>query len=191
MQKFIITCIMFAFSCAAFSDDEDLKDIYNTITTSINSAILTKKGNWQVSGAAFYNDVNTTVSGTEMTHRTFQAEPALSYFVVNDLALGLCGSYLYQETDGRKSEQKMFGPVAKMYFCSKRWRPFMLADFLFVMAERYEGGEADIGAGLLYHVAGNFGIAAHAKYGFFFPAVDRIEERNRLSVGLGIECFIF
>jgi hypothetical protein len=200
----IILFLIIVFSFSAFSKDEDLKKIYTTVTNSINSAILTKKGNWEVSGSAFFNNIQTRYKNDrEVDVKTVYAEPALSYFIIDNLCLGLCLSYDYEkinyrmtgqklvETSEQKTEQKMIGLIGKKYFGSERWRPFVFADYLFHTGDNYKGSELNAGAGLLYHLAGSFGITVDVKYGFFQSRNDDIEKRNRYYVGIGIVNFIF
>jgi hypothetical protein len=200
----MIIFLIFILSLYAFAKDEDLKTIYRTVTNSINSAILTKKGNWELSGSGFFNKIQTRYKNyMDMDVKTVHAEPAVSYFIIDDLCLGLCLSYDYEkinwqrtgqklvQTAEMKTEQKMVGVIGKKYFGSERWRPFIFADYLFHTGYIYKGSELNAGAGLLYHLAGSFGITADVKYGFFQSRDDDIEKRNRYYIGIGIVNFIF
>jgi hypothetical protein len=192
MKSGTILVFICMFSFTALAKDEDLKSIYSTITNSINSAILTKKSNWEVSGSAFFNKVQTTFKDEqEGGVRTAHAELALSYFVINNLCFGLCGAYDYDHLSNQTIEQKMAGVIGKKYFGSKRWRPFIVTDYLYHTGDDFKGGELNAGAGLLYHIAGSFAVTADVKYGLFQAQNENIEKRNRYYIGIGIVNFIF
>ncbi len=177
---------------------ETLKGIYKDVTTAINSALLTRAGSIEVSGFANYNrfEYDLKPNGT-VTQNAFQIEPMVSYFVVDNISVGLNITYIYQKTendfssDSEKLEQTYIGPIAKMYFGEKSLRPFIMADFLFLTAEAYSGKELDLGGGLFYQLSGNFGINLLAKYGIVWRDEDLIDSQNRIFIGIGVSGFIF
>jgi hypothetical protein len=184
-------------STSLFAQENDIKRIYTNFTTAINSALLTKSGSKEVSGFLSYSSFTTNFKYDEkMTQRIFLIEPVFLYFIVDNISFGLDLSYLNQKTDYKSSdgsgiiEQTFVGPVAKMYFGEDRFRPFIMADYLFLVGDNYDGGVLDMGAGIFYHVTGNFGISLFGKYGFMFSSNDNIDSQNRVFIGLGISNFI-
>jgi hypothetical protein len=194
----IVTCIL-CLSCIHLSAQGDnLKDVYTKVTTAINSSLLTRSGSIELSGAFSYNRFQTSFSDDEkMRQQIFLLEPVVSYFFINRLSLGLDFSYLNQKTDAGSSEnsqtieQSFIGPLIKWYCCDKRIRPFISADYLFMIGDNYEGGVFDLGAGLFYHVRGNFGFSLSAKYGFISSSDSAIDSQSRMFIGIGITNFIF
>jgi len=177
------------------AQETDLKKIYTDITTTINSALLTRKGAWEVGGFVFYDRIETTYKylynfNHELITETFQAETEVTHFFMDNLSAGVLCSYLNQKQDRERMEQTLLGPVIKKYFGDKEWRPYLFTNYLFMTGDILDGGEWDAGVGLLYHVAGNFCITIQAKYGILFSNEDLIKEQNRLFVGIGIINFI-
>ena len=180
-----------------FAQEKDLKEIYADVTTAINSTLLTKTNSIEMSGFLSYNYLSTEYSYDEKrTQQIFQVEPVFSYFFIDNVSLGIDLSYLYQKTDYQSSnesttlEQTFVGPIAKMYFGEKRIRPFILADYLFMVGDNYDGGELDFGAGVFYQVAGNFGVNVFTKYGIIWSSQDNVDNQSRIFIGIGISSFI-
>lgn len=195
-MKIIIGLVLFSVA-NGFSQDGNLKNIYTKVTTAINSVLLTRSGSMEVSGLVSYNYFNTQYkNNTKMTQQMIQAEPQFSYFVIDDLALGIGASYQNQKTEydpntgSVTTEQTFIGPLAKMYFGEKEFRPFVQADYLVLTGDYYKGGELDLGAGLFYHATGNFGLSLFAKYGIIWSSKDNIDSQNRIFVGIGLSGFI-
>lgn len=190
---FILLCS----SISLFAQEKDLKDIYTDVTTAINSALLTRSGSLEVTGAFYYNSFKTSYTYDEkVTQQILQIEPVILYAFVDNISLGFDMSFLHQKTDYKSSdesdsiEQLFIGPIAKMYFGEDRFRPFILSDYLFLVGDDYDGGVFDLGAGVFYHVAGNFGLSLYGKYGFMSSTHDNIESQNRIMIGIGISNFI-
>lgn len=180
-----------------YAQETDLKEIYTDVTTAINSALLTKTGSIEVSGVLSYNSFSTRYTYDEkMTQQLLQIEPVFLYFFADNISLGLDISYVHQKTtyspseSSKSSEQTFVGPIAKMYFGEDRLRPFILADYLFLVGDTYDGGVLDIGGGIFYHVTGNFGFNLTGKYGFMSSTLDNIDSQSRLFIGIGITNFI-
>lgn len=198
MKTTHLTLYIFLFlSINLFAQENDLKRIYTDFTTAINSALLTKSGSIEVSGFISYQSFTTNFSSDEkVTQRIFLLEPVFLYFIIDNLSLGLDISYLNEKTDYQSSdgvttiEQTFAGPMAKMYFAKDRFRPFIIADYLFLAGDSYDGGVLDIGAGVFYHLTGNFGISVFGKYGIMFSTKDTIDSQNRVFIGVGISNFI-
>jgi hypothetical protein len=193
----LVLCIILFSSISLLAQEDDLKGIYTDITTAINSALLTQSGSKEISGFLSYNSFTTKYTYDEkMTQQIFLIEPVFLYFFIDNIALGLDVSYLNQKTDYKSSqdketiEQTFVGPIAKMYFGEDRLRPFILADYLYLVGDNYDGGVLDIGAGVFYHVTGNFGFSFFGKYGFMSSTKDNIDRQNRVFIGIGISNFI-
>ena len=193
----LLLSILLFFSISLFAQEKDLKGIYTDVTTAINSALLTKSGSIEISGSLSYNSFTTNFTDDEkITQRTFLMEPVFLYFFADNISLGFDMSYINQKTDyklsdeSRTIEQTFVGPIAKMYFCEDRFRPFILVDYLFMTGDNYDGSVLDIGAGVFYHITGNFGFSLSCKYGFMFSADDNIDRQKRLLIGVGISNFI-
>ena len=193
----ILICILLFSSSQLFAQDKDLKEIYTDVTRAINSALLTKSGSMELSGSASFNYYNTRYSTDEkLTQQTLQLEPVFLYFIFDNVSLGLDLTYFNQKTDDETSEgskhieQTFAGPIAKMYFTDDRLRPFILADYLFLVGDNYKGRELELGAGLFYHVAGNFGFSLFGKYGIIWSGKDDIDNQKRVFIGAGITNFI-
>lgn len=193
----ILLCILIFSSISLFAQENDFKEFYTDVTTAINTALLTKSGSLEISGFLSYNSYTTNFTYDEkMTQQIFLLEPVFLYFFVDNISLGFDVSYLNQKTnykssaDSRTIEQTFIGPIAKMYFGEDRFRPFILADYLFLVGDNYDGGVFDLGAGVFYHVTGNFGFSLFGKYGFMSSTNDNIDSQNRVFIGVGITNFI-
>jgi len=189
--------ILATFSNLIYAQEKDIKKIYTDVTTAINSALLTKKNVIELSGFLSYNYLKTEYDYNEsLKEQTIHVEPGFSYFFFDNISFGLILSYFYHKTDYESSndaisiDQISIGPVAKVYFGEDKFRPFILADYLFLVGDDFDGGELDLGAGVLYHVAGNFGISIQAKYGLIWSNNDNINNQNRIFVGVGFSNFI-
>ncbi len=178
------------------AQETDLKKVYTDVTTQINSALLTRKGAFELTGSVFYERFKEKYDdyfrNTEFITETFQVDAGLGHFFFNNISLGVLLSYfnMKQSFTERSIEQTMVGPAIKLYFGEKRWRPYLSADYLFLTGDSWDGGEADFGAGLLYHATGNFALSLQIKYGILFADEDHLEGLNRLFVGIGIVNFI-
>jgi len=184
-------------SLNVFAQEKDLKEIYTEVTTAINSALLTRSGAMEISGFLSYNYFATKYTDDEKrSQQTAQIEPVFSYFFVDNISLGIDLSYLHQKTDYESSqgsttlEQTFIGPIAKMYFGQDKFRSFILADYLFLVGDNYDGGVMDLGAGIFYHMTGNFGFSLFGKYGIIWSSTDNIDSQNRILIGIGISNFI-
>jgi hypothetical protein len=197
MRDILSIIFLVAFINLIYAQDKDVKEIYTDFTTAINSALLTKKGANEISGFLSYNYLKTEYDYNDSrTEQIMQFEPGFSYFYFDNISFGLILSYLYQKTDyessndSRSMDQIFIGPMAKVYFSKEKFRPFLLTDYLFLTGDNFEGGEFDIGAGVLYHVTGNFGINLQVKYGFIWSDKNHIDNQNRIFIGVGFSNFI-
>jgi len=193
----VLLCILVCSSTGVFAQEKDLKGIYADVTTAINSVLLTQSGSKEISGFLSYHSFTTTYTYDEkMTRMVFLIEPVFSYFFIDDISFGLDVSYVNEKTDYTSSdntriiEQTFAGPIAKMYFGEERFRPFILADYLFLVGDNYDGGVFDIGAGVFYHVTGNFGFSLFGKYGFMSSTKNDIDSQKRVFIGIGLTNFI-
>jgi len=199
---YVILAVLFLSSHTLFAQDKDLKDLYTDFTTAINSALLTKKGSVELSGFLSYNSVKTVYQENQQTTESItQLEPQLSYIFIDNLSAGLIFSYTHIKSEYKNwilpaiytfpepAEQTMAGPILKMYFTEEKLRPFVFADYLLMFGDS-DGGEMDLGAGVFYHVSGNFGLNLFAKYGILWPDEKTIDSQQRIFIGLGISNFI-
>ncbi|KPL17931.1 MAG: hypothetical protein AMJ92_10270, partial [candidate division Zixibacteria bacterium SM23_81] len=60
----------------------------------------------------------------------------------------------------------------------------------FLVGDNYDGGVMDLGAGIFYHMTGNFGFSLFGKYGIIWSSTDNIDSQNRILIGIGISNFI-
>jgi hypothetical protein len=195
MKYLWIVIVLVATLCSQLlAQETDLKKIYTDVTTRINSALLTRKGAYELNGFIYYNRLTTRYKQNlvipEDKIETFQVEAGGAHFFMNNLSLGILLSYLNQKQNNLRTDQTMAGPMIKKYFGDKEWRPYLFSDYLFLSGDNLDGGEWDMGAGLLYHVTGNFGIIVQVKYGILFANEESIKSQNRLFVGIGIINFI-
>jgi hypothetical protein len=195
-KRFVIYVLLFS-SLNLYAQDNNVKKIYSDVTTAINSVLLTRSGSKSISGFLSYNSFTTKYAYNEkMTEQIFLIEPVFSYFFVDNISFGINVSYFYQKKEYESlngsisTEQTFIGPVAKMYFGEERLRRFILADYLFLVGDDYDGGVLEIGAGFFYHVTGNFGINLFGKYGFMSSTNNNIDSQSRVFIGVGISNFI-
>jgi len=193
----MLVFLLLVSSLNVFAQESDLKEIYTAVTTAINSALLTRSGAMEISGFLSYNYFSTKYTYDEKrSQQIVQIEPVFSYFFVDNISLGIDLSYLHQKTDYESSqgsttlEQTFIGPIAKMYFGQDKFRSFILADYLFLVGDNYDGGVMDLGAGIFYHMTGNFGFSLFGKYGIIWSSTDNIDSQNRILIGIGISNFI-
>jgi len=194
MKRLLLLVVIIFFCTQIYSQENEVKKVYLGITDAIDSALLTQQGGYEVGGNFSYSDVTTEIEYNNHVYKEviqiLQIDLALSYFVFDNLSFGMLFSYLQQNLDGPTTEQTMVGPVLKKYFGDDRFRPFVFADYLFLTGDNIDGGELDFGAGVLYHIAGNFGISAQLKYGQIFTDFNNIKKQNSLMFGIGIQNFI-
>jgi len=188
--------LLVSISCIC-AQEQDLKEIYTDVTTAINSALLTKKGSAELSGFFSYNYLKTEYEYSErLTEQIIQVEPGFSYFYFDNISFGFMLSYYYQKTENESydfsmsNDQISIGPLIKYYFGEDRFRPFILTDYLFLTGDDFDGGELDIGGGILYHVTGNFGLSLQIKYGIIWRGNDNFDSQNRIFIGVGFVNFI-
>jgi hypothetical protein len=193
----LISSFILIFSMNLTAQEQDLKEIYTDVTRAINSVLLTKSGSKELSGFLSYNYYNTKFTyDDEWSQQIVLFEPVFSYFFVDNISIGLDLSYLHQKTDYKSSEgsttieQTFVGPIAKMYFGEDRLRPFILADYLFMVGDNFDGGVLDFGAGVFFHATGNFGFSLFGKYGMMWSSRDAIDRQKRILIGIGINNFI-
>lgn len=197
MRAILAVLFILLFLNCIYAQDQDLKEIYTKVTTSINSALLTKKGSTELSGFFSFNYLKTKFDYDEsITEQIVQIEPGFSYFYFDNISFGIILSYYYQKIDyestqgARSSDQIFIGPLVKYYFSEDKLRPFVLSDYLVQSGDELKGGEWDIGGGVLYHVTGNFGLSLQLKYGFIWSDIDHIDNQNRIFIGVGFSNFI-
>ena len=199
MRKILLVSVLIIATFSLLSAQEnDIKKIYTDITTKINSALLTQKSSFEVSGFISYNYYKTKFDyGETRTQHLVQIEPIIMYFFIDDLSFGLNFSYQYNKTENEVGndpstiEQTFIGPIGKYYFGEGDFRPFVFADYLFLTGDNFDGGELGIGAGIMYHVAGNIGINLQLKYGQIWSTKNDIDSQNAIFVGIGLSNFIF
>jgi hypothetical protein len=195
MKQLLLLYAVVAGSCSQIMAQEtDLKEVYTDVTTKINSSLLTRKGAFELNGYIFYDRLKMEYSegneNREFIDKTFQADAGVSYFIENQLSLGIVLSYFDQKRLYSTIQQTMTGPIVKLYFGEKRWRPYLFVDYLFINGDVMDGGETDIGAGILYHLTGNFGISFQLKYGVLSADEENTEGFSRMFIGFGIVNFI-
>ncbi len=196
-SKWIIILFLSVFVFQAHAEDntgkKDLKDIYTAITNKVNSAMLTRRGSNEIEGSASFQSVRTEYDkGLKITERLLNADFGYGRFVFNNLSLGILLSVRNQSvtneiTDVKKSTNQIWiGPSLKKYFGRDKVRPFVSAQYLLLRGDIFEGGEADLGAGLMIHVAGNMGLILQARYGFLTTDDETVNSRNRLLLAAGM-----
>jgi len=83
----------------SFGQGNSLKDFYTGITTKINSALLTRRSSVELSGFVSYQYYRTEFEqGPAVKQHFLQLEPALSYFLINNLSLGVEYPHHYAKT---------------------------------------------------------------------------------------------
>ena len=202
MNKLKIAILVLALSSTnLFAQEKNLKDIYTKFTTAVNSALLTQTGSIEISGFMSYNYLKTKFVGElESSQSIILLEPQISYFILDNISLGMALSHSYSKTNYKGilvgiypteiiTKQTFVGPIAKMYIGEEEFRPFVFADYLFMTGDQ-DGGEVDFGAGIFYHLTGNFGINLVGKYGIISTDQSGIDSQNRFFVGIGISNFI-
>jgi len=203
MKRLSILIVLLAGVCSQIlAQETDLKKVYTDVTTQINSSLLTRKGAFELSGSAFYDRLKNTyhfhgTGESEVLYETYLADLGVSYFFINNLAVGLAFSYLNQKTNFNdyyhyNISESNLGPLVKYYFGEKRWRPYLFANYFFEFGNVGEHkGEFDLGAGILYHLTGNIGLTLQVKYGMFVSKDDiGGVKQNRIFLGIGIANFI-
>ena len=97
MKKALFKLLIFLFllsSINLYAQEKDLKKLYTDFTTAINSVLLTKQGVIEISGFLSYYYFNTEYKdGTKAITDITQLEPQISYFVIDNLSVGLILSH--------------------------------------------------------------------------------------------------
>lgn len=170
----------------------------------------TQKGTWMLSGKTelSFNSAKTKleVQGNnfgETKTTTVSLSPAASYFVIDNLAVGLGLSYTSQKIEDQKSNTFAILPQATYFFpVNGEVKPFIEAGIGYatnkttIMGEdaNFNGLAYGFGAGVAYfinpNVAFNLGVnysAANLKYK---ENSDLKNNTNNIGVGLGISVFL-
>jgi len=170
----------------------------------------TQKGGWMLSGKTelSFNSAKTKleVQGNnfgETKTTTVSIAPAASYFVIDNLAVGLGLAYTSQKIEDSKSNTFAILPQATYFFpVSGEVKPFIEAGIGFatnkttMMGEdvKFNGLAYGFGAGVAYFinpsVAFNLGVnysAANLKYK---ENGDVKNNTNNIGVGIGISVFL-
>jgi len=197
-QVFCIFGLFLTVSSFSSAQENEIKKFYTDITTQINAKLLTQKSSLELSGFVSVNYYNTKfANGETIKQFLLQIEPILSYFFIDDLSLGVNFSYQYEKivtgtgNSPHTSKQTFIGPIGKLYFCGKNIRPFLFSEYLFLSGDAFAGGELGLGAGIMYHVAGNIGVNLHVNYGQIWSAKENIANQNRIYAGIGLSNFMF
>ncbi|MCB0284843.1 MAG: hypothetical protein H6627_00680 [Calditrichae bacterium] len=196
MKKCLLLLLMLL-PVFGFAQEETLKGFYKDVTTAINSALLTRAGSIEISGLAAYNYEKTKYNyNAESINHLLQIEPVVGYFFFDNIALGLDLNYTYQKSKfsaisrSFSNSQTYAGPFAKLYFGDERFRPFVLASYLVLTGDIYDGGQADLGGGVLYHLDGNIALNFFAKYGLIWNDNTTVDSKSHIFMGLGLSGFI-
>lgn len=194
MRKSILFLFIFA-PAFIFAQEGTLKGFYKDVTTAINSALLTRSGALEISGFVSYNYEKAEYTyNTQSTKHFLQIEPVIGYFVADNIALGLDLNYAYQKSRFNSqtisNSQTYAGPFAKLYFGDERFRPFVMTSYLVLAGDMYDGGQADFGGGVLYHLGGNIALNFFAKYGIIWYDSKTLDNKSHIFMGIGISGFI-
>jgi len=106
---------------------------------SMSAFAQTEQGKLVVSGASdltfssvkIQNEYDGEDIGDDFTVKSFNIKPALGYFVIDNLSVGLTFDYESQKVESNKDKSFMFGPMARYYFGSSNVKPYVHADILF------------------------------------------------------------
>jgi hypothetical protein len=193
----LLLCMLCGLFQDSFAQKTDLKGLYTDITTAINSALLTRKGSVELRGSMFYDRVKTTYKGgPDFVDEEIQLKPALYYMIFDNIGLGGMFSYTRNTSNingisyKQSFSQTAIGPSLKKYFCKDKWRPFASAGYLVHVGDNWEGGEFDLGLGLMYHLQSTTALSLEINYGFIRPSEKAIDNRSRILVGIGFSSFI-
>lgn len=107
------------------------------VATAANAQ--TEKGKIVVSGSTDLSFSSMTMSmeydgesmGDDVSVSEIGFETSVSYFVIDNLALGLNFDVESTKMDDNKSNSYMVGPTARYYFGSSNIKPYAQADYLF------------------------------------------------------------
>jgi len=202
-----INCIVYAVCLlaagavpGAHAQENTIRKAITDIQQAINAELLTGKGSMAVSGSIFYRE-STDVYGQDerMTERSFQATPSFSYFIVDNISLGIAVSYSYNRITRKPAPadeknsfvQSGFGPAVTKYFGKKRVRPFVNVDYIVLGGDRAKGSQLTMGLGCIYHISNSAGIGPHVTYGIVFPDDRSIKRSRNLYIGVSVASFIF
>ncbi len=70
-------------------------------------------------------------TGESTTSTSYSISPSISYFFIDNLAIGFSLNYEYQKTEDTKDKAFLFGPMARYYFGRSKFRPFVHSDIGF------------------------------------------------------------
>lgn len=170
----------------------------------------TQKGNWMISGKSeiAFNSTNSKAKfqGNEISETktsTFSFTPAASYFVIDNLALGLGLNYSHTKIEDSKSDTFAVIPQLTYFFpVAGEVKPFIEAGIGYATNKTTEGNNSfklnglayGLGAGVAYfvnpNVAFNLGLNYSAVNLKYSDNKDFETDTNNLGAGIGISVFL-
>ncbi|WP_430813363.1 outer membrane beta-barrel protein [Carboxylicivirga sp. RSCT41] len=134
------------------------------IMVTVVSFGQTEKGKVAVSGASDLNfsalnyqfEYDGEDVGEDFGVTNFNIKPTVSYFVIDNLAIGLAFNYQFEKIDDYKENSFMFGPTVRYYIGASKVKPYVQADVLVGNSKADDGDEEsksnisgwDLGAGV-------------------------------------------
>ncbi len=100
----------------------------------LSSIAQTKKGTYLFSGStnlSSFSQLTTRIeydgndTGDHQKTTSFNLEPSIAYFFIDNLAVGFTMEYSYQNHEGLKENGFIFGPMARYYIGNSKFKPFI------------------------------------------------------------------
>lgn len=147
----------------------------------------TSKGSFLIGGSVSIQNTDTDVSGIDQESFSLSINPNVSYFLVNNLAIGILFPYSFtnDKTSDNKTTSLRVGPQVRYYFIFSQLGIFVRAGYNFgkinydgqifdiisgeLITEEIEGDQTslNLGVGASYFINNNIGLEAIVSYDRF------------------------
>jgi len=163
---------------------------------SMGAFAQTEKGKFIFSGASELSFSSMTSQmeydgkdiGDDHKVTSFNIKPAVGYFVMDNLSLGLNFDYESEKYENDKNKTFMVGPMARYYFGSSKFKPYVHADLMFGSMKNegenyeinYNASAWDLGAGVAIFLNDYISIDLGLGYASF-TAVNDDDDKAKLK----------
>ena len=201
---FLISVLTFALSAITFAQ------------TQKHDVMIGGNGSFSKRYRHFVHPNNSSPDGT--VTNTFNLNPTVSYFIVNNLALGISGNFRSYKTldteDGNNlgdGHSYSLGPIIRYYFPFHKWAIFPEAQLLKVFGKSHSyifddrltssttGSAYKLGVGGAYFVTPNVGLEGLLSYSsestsrhdnFYIGSPDAKIKRSGINLSIGIQFYL-
>ncbi len=169
-------------------------------TSAQNVVQFTQKGRIGIRGqiSGDYERLNVENRSYEGINRwSFQASPAISYFVWDNFSVGVSLAYSYfrtEHTGGLYHDHTFaylnYGPVVSKYWGNAKLKFFTELSYRFFINYPDRKGEFSVAVGSLYFLNRGLALGPSLAYQTIFPDGSFVKKQYRVVLGVGIFSFL-